>query len=367
VSPQGGHTKQAGKLESWSDVSPGDTVTLTVRTIGGKDTGKTRRVLVEKTGTDPVNPREDYRVVEGRLIGAGGRQGGETRRFYVPLKDVQGREAAVSRPEAPANEGLAQRAERTAEKASLRAMSDADLRAAYRQASGLDAKRYQAEIDRRNNLVTAPAGDSITRHTNAPVSVDIFESGAGQLDVGPVNNRTVYDIYRDGGEWHADRLEGPDVGGGQHSAGTVAALARKIADAHGVSGAVSIEDERGKGRSLTQRFEHTAKATPIPVGATDADRARLRPRREGETDLAYSVRNAPSDFAAENILKGYNLPGLRAVARAEGVTVPAGATKPQIVSLLLDAMRRRDRDARAVGQRVEPNRAHPDLVYPGKA
>jgi hypothetical protein len=106
--------------------------------------------------------------------------------------------------------------------------------------------------------VRAPqaGGDSIARHVTAPVSVTIFENGAGQLDVGPGGSRTVYDIHRDGGTWRAEHLQGPEAGYTSYSADTVANLSRKLADAHGVSGTVSIEDERDKGKSLTQRFEH---------------------------------------------------------------------------------------------------------------
>lgn len=110
-----------------------------------------------------------------------------------------------------------------------------------------------------------PAGDSISRHTTAPVSVDIFETGAGQLDVGPNDNRTVYDLHRQDGKWYAEHMQGPSTGG-QLSAAALPDLARKIADRHGVSGTVSIEDERGKGKSLSQRFEHTTKATPAVSG-----------------------------------------------------------------------------------------------------
>jgi hypothetical protein len=120
----------------------------------------------------------------------------------------------------------------------------------------------------------APAGDSTARHTTAPVSVDIFENGAGQLDVGPVNGRTVYDVSRQGGTWNAEHLQGPAVGGTSHRAATLPDLARKVATAHGVSGRVSIEDEREKGRSLTQRFEHTTKAASAPVRSLDATKVK---------------------------------------------------------------------------------------------
>lgn len=213
----------------------------------------------------------------------------------------------------------------------------------------------------------APAGgDSITRHTTAPVSVDIFENGAGQLDIGPANSRTVYDISRQGGVWQAEHLQGPTVGGSSHQAATLPDLARKVANAHGVSGTVSIEDEREKGRSLTQRFEHAAKAAParvatpaagparlrdLPVGTTDAQAAKAMPRLDGESDLAYQVRTVTEEGTARRVLDGYSAAGLRAIARDNNVTVRSGATKPQLVEALLDALRRRWRDSRAFDKR----------------
>lgn len=86
---------------------------------------------------------------------------------------------------------------------------------------------------------------------------------------------------------------------------------------------------------------------PVPVGATDVDRTRIRPRLEGESDLGYSLRTAPSDFAAEQILAGHSAAGLRAIARDEKVSVTSKATKPQLIEALL--MRRRHfHDAEAI-------------------
>lgn len=284
----------------------------------------------------------------------------------------------------------------------------------------------------------APAGSSavtaadraITSHIDAPVSVDIFENGAGQLDVGPRNDRTVYDVYRDGGQWHARHMEGPVVGNTSYSADTVANLARKVATSHNVTGAVSIEDERGTGRSITQRFEHTVKATaaekkaaaaftlggappsartaasaavdtreltylkglgepfhldenapaawrrllaqgkveptggsydgkplyrvagaapaaapgrtvhPAPFNPAAAAGAALPPRREGEGDAMYSIRSAVSDSAAETLLRGYSVAGLKAMARNAGIPVPSGATKDSLIAALMLPRRR---------------------------
>lgn len=136
----------------------------------------------------------------------------------------------------------------------------------------------------------AAAGDSIAQHVSAPVSIDVFESGAGQVDVG----NAVYDMSRQGDSWVAEPLEGPAKG--RFAASTVANLARKLADAHGVSGAVSIQDERGKGRSLTQRFEHTAKAAPAGPkrGSLEAKIAAKQTeveRRTGAVSLAREARS----------------------------------------------------------------------------
>lgn len=86
---------------------------------------------------------------------------------------------------------------------------------------------------------------------------------------------------------------------------------------------------------------------PVPLGATDADRAHIRPRIEGESDLGYSLRTAPSDFAAEQILAGHSVAGLRAIARDEKVSVASKATKPQLIEALL-MRRRRFHDAEAI-------------------
>jgi hypothetical protein len=107
----------------------------------------------------------------------------------------------------------------------------------------------------------ASAADNITRHITAPVSLDIFESGAGQLDIAGA----VYDVHRgnDGRSWVADGMQGDTKG--SFTARTPADLAKKIADAHGVSGPISIEDEREKGKSATTRFDHVAKPAAKPA------------------------------------------------------------------------------------------------------
>lgn len=297
--------------------------------------------------------------------------------------------------------------------------------------------RAETVADQAAASARVPAGgDSISRHVQAPVSINIFENGAGQVDVGPTGNRTVYDVHRDGGKWYADHLQGPEVGNGGLGATTLPDLARKLADRHGVSGTVSIEDERDKGKSLTQRFEHTAKAAPAgsadrlatlereqrqhPVGSpewqrivderrrlmaggqqprtlTEAEARRednlaaairgeqvkgvgpvtraklydqrmalvgaeqaateraprseafnprvasggnLPPRREGELSAMHDIRIAPSDDAAERLLNGYSVSGLRALARDAGFSPPSGASKAQLVDLLMGPRRR---------------------------
>lgn len=286
-----------------------------------------------------------------------------------------------------------------------------------------------AKLPAGSSAVTA-ADRAITSHIDAPVSVDIFENGAGQLDVGPRNDRTVYDVYRDGGQWHARHMEGPVVGNTSYSADTVANLARKVATSHNVTGAVSIEDERGTGRSITQRFEHTVKATaaekkaaaaftlgeapqsvrtaasaavdtreltylkglgepfhidenapaawrrllaqgkveptggsydgkplyrvagaapaaapgrtvhPAPFNPATAAGAALPPRREGEGDAMYSIRSAVSDSVAETLLRGYTIPGLKAMARDAGIPGGGSMSKTQLIAALMLPRRR---------------------------
>lgn len=87
----------------------------------------------------------------------------------------------------------------------------------------------------------------------------------------------------------------------------------------------------------------------LPVGATDADRNRLMPRIPGESDLAYQLRNAPSDDYALRVLNGYSVAGLRAIARDENVAVRSGASKPDLVNAIME-IRRRWRDSMAVSR-----------------
>jgi len=101
----------------------------------------------------------------------------------------------------------------------------------------------------------------------------------------------------------------------------------------------------------------TAKETPaagpgrhVPFNAKVANGGGIVPRREGETEMAYSLRNAPSNDAAERLLQGYTLAGLRAAARDNGVSVRAGATKGQLVAALLQALRLRLLDSQAISK-----------------
>lgn len=113
------------------------------------------------------------------------------------------------------------------------------------------------------------------------------------------------------------------------------------------------EAPRPRGRAAAP-----AAPAPVPLGATDAQAAALRPRREGESDLSYSLRTAPSDFAAEQILKGYDSAGLRAIARQEGVTVPSGAGKADLVAAIM-RIRSRDRDSQAIDRMTGSTPARP--------
>jgi hypothetical protein len=399
-------------------------------------------------------------------------------------------------------------------------MSDVDLQTAYKRAGALEAKELRAEIQRRENLVkpepAAPAAvDSITQHTIAPVSMDIFEGGSGQLDIAG----QVYDIHRDnsGRRWVADHLEGNNPGP-SFTAATPADLARRVADHHGVTGPVSIEDERPGARATT-RFEHTAQAAPagpkrgsieakieakekeierresavsiaygartstgsriqsgreskaraalsqarselmalqrerdqaatpapaampdpvstelrerlehftpeerdqlraeaqelrtargetpagawraviegaeqdrlsgtgryarrapatpagvgpgaVPIGATDADRRAARPRQEGESDRAYEIRTAPSRFAAESLLRGNTLGGLRAFARAEGVVTTSSDSKAGLVERLMRALYDRHADSDAITRMVNRDRTPAPVATPAPA
>lgn len=205
-------------------------------------------------------------------------------------------------------------------------------------------------------------GDSSTRHVKAPVSVDIFENGAGQISTHNADGSegATYDVYRDGGQWHAENY---DDRSGRISARTVADLARRVADHHGITGAVSIEDEREGGRSLTQRFEHAPKrrSTPagtgpgnVPLGGTDADRRAARPRLEGESDRAYEIRTAPTREAALSILNGHQVAGLRSIARDEGIVT--SGSKAQLVARLIRVLRDRHEDNAAIERMVNADR-----------
>ena len=94
-----------------------------------------------------------------------------------------------------------------------------------------------------------------------------------------------------------------------------------------------------------------ARLRDLPVGTTDAQAAKAMPRLDGESDLAYQVRTVTAEDTARRVLDGYSAGGLRAIARDNNVTVRSGATKPQLVEALLDALRRRWRDSRAFDPR----------------
>jgi hypothetical protein len=100
--------------------------------------------------------------------------------------------------------------------------------------------------------------DDIARHVTAPVSMDIFETGYGQAFVRGQNweeGGSAIDISRDGRMWVAADFpdDSPTI-----RARTPFDLARKVAERYGVTGLVSVNDERPSGR-YNGAFEHTAK------------------------------------------------------------------------------------------------------------
>lgn len=203
---------------------------------------------------------------------------------------------------------------------SMDGMSDENLRQAAQHAqligdTGDTAQRIERERVRRQDKAVltreaydrkygtaapatpaaAPKPDGITRHVLAPISIDIFETGAGQISTHPNDGSEgpVYDVYRDGGQWHAEDYDDRSV---RFSARSVADLARRVADHHGITGTVSIEDERESGKSITQRFEHTP--APAPAGPKrgsieakiEAKQKEIE-RRVGAVSLAREARS----------------------------------------------------------------------------
>lgn len=91
--------------------------------------------------------------------------------------------------------------------------------------------------------------DDIARHVTAPVSMDIFETGYGQMFVreqGWEEGGSAVDISRDGRAWVAADFpdDSPAI-----RARNPQELARKVAERYAVKGLVSINDERANGRS----------------------------------------------------------------------------------------------------------------------
>lgn len=404
--------------------------------------------------------------------------------------------------------GTVQRAERTTRKAELRAMSDADLQAAYRKAGALEAKELRAEISRRENLVKPePHHPALTGDDPMiPAGANRIEMNIVDLDeetgrtighlflpgYAPGDSDSDLRIHQDrGGPWIADELPGdmPD-----QSARNPHELMAKVARLYGITGTGQVDDERDNARtnwsgirplpaaapaapagpkrgsieariaakekeierrvgavslarearsntgariqstresmantalskarrelaalqeeqrrppvpvstgvpesvnadgtitvggllenqrwvnarggivhnpSQTQiiRGEVKLRTIPtapagvgpgnVPVGGTDADRRAARPRIEGESDRAYEIRTAPSRFAAESLLKGNTLGGLRAFARAEGVVTTSSDTKAGLVERLMRALYDRHADSEAITRMVNRDR-----------
>lgn len=230
--------------------------------------------------------------------------------------------------------GTVQRAERTTRKAELRTMSDADLQAAYRKAGALEAKELRAEIKRRENLVK-PEPAAPAAPMPDPVSTEMRERLA---------NFTPEE--RDQLRAEAQELR---TARGETPAGAWRAV---------IEGA---EQDRLSG---TGRYARTAPAGRpagvgpgnVPVGGTDADRRAARPRIEGESDRAYEIRTAPSRFAAESLLRGNTLGGLRAFARAEGVVTTSSDSKAGLVERLMRTLYDRHADSEAITRMVNRDR-----------
>ena len=236
-----------------------------------------------------------------------------------------------------------------------------------------------------------------TKHVMAPVSLDVFESGWGQLHVKGVTDdpSPAMDVFQEGGRWHVEQMAD---GSPSLSARTAADLLVKVADHFGVSGRLSVMDEeRGKQSKGNKAFDYVARPraaedrlaatrpahqtaaediSPALVRLGDeirAERARasvpvagtgyaplptrrlplndttdtVRQRREGEPEFLYNIRTAPSDDAARRFLGGYNLPALRSIFRDLGMTIPANPTKPRLIDALME-IRRREADAEAM-------------------
>lgn len=116
----------------------------------------------------------------------------------------------------------------------------------------------------------------------------------------------------------------------------------------------SAEQDRLSGTGRYARRPAGTGPGNVPVGGTDADRAAARPRLEingrRESDRAYAVRTAPSRDAAQRMLNGYSLAGLRAIAREEDI-VPSG-TKADLLVRLMRVLYDRHADAAAITRMV---------------
>jgi hypothetical protein len=197
-----------------------------------------------------------------------------------------------------------------------------------------------------------PTAYSDATHYGAPVQIDVFETGNGQIEVPGVSDKTpdtVIYLSRpgDGGQWSVETQDVPKINGLQ--ARNLDDLAAKVADTLGISGRVSVYDierDRAKGSHAFDYVAKTAPAAPEQAPRSSAfnprvaDGGNLPARREGETDGMYHVRVAPSDTAAENLLKGYSIAGLKAMARDAGIPGTASMSKAKLIEALMLPRRR---------------------------
>lgn len=257
---------------------------------------------------------------------------------------VRSSQSGTTRVE-PRAGGTVQRAERTDQKAQLRAMSDTDLQAAYRNASGLDAKRYRAEIQRRENLVDAPvpppAAPATPRRTRAETAAIQAEVDAGLAAT--VEGLTPIRYITIGNN--------PDVRAVLRERGAAATIRNER------TGEISTLNLNGRGFNIRPAAAPTAPTTPAlpdPPSRDMLDRlARFTPeeREQLRAEAAQMRANRPEVSVAgawRGVIEGAEQDRLTGIGRYSRRPAASGGTGPGSV-----AIGATDADRRAARPRME--------------
>ena len=190
-----------------------------------------------------------------------------------------------------------------------------------------DDRTVQGTATRTATFRNAPPRES------APAPAPARPQAAPLRPAGPVDEASLRERYSRAADRVAG-LDGDNLNGPRESAAR-----RELAEARQalLDAGLPLQSAAAPRRFGSRPAQAPRTEAFNPRTATGGN---LPPRREGETDGMYQVRVAPNDDAAERLLNGYTLAGLKAMARDAGIPGAASMSKTALVQALMGPRRR---------------------------